>query len=353
MNPGDWKFHPWQLEPLFGDAWVERWLEVIRRVEEKEPDLKTLADLVVPSLWRKELRFLSYNAKIWGYDKDTRLELARFFKRVLDEVYSVDQFGLQSNLAKNYPAVQSFRNADWQKADRTSSRQIGRISSSCPALAWSLFTDFYYSNAYDMMGLYPAPSFGKNARLMVKQFGPFRCPDLWPQTKKYEYNQILVGAVYQGLTGRFDIINHFITKDSLADKLTHFSVLVDGKPTCEPQALDEIQRTMAGHAAAQFSKLNRLEGDALNRKAAHIKFHQFKEVFSALKMSWKPPQDVLDRMAGESYPNVRLPSSSSFATRVREWKQIVDPRIEFNPTRQRYWKKWIQKRQGAKRYSKP
>ncbi len=342
MSPGDWRpFNVWAFEPLIGDAWIRLWLETMRQAEEQDVDLKTLADLVVPSLWRKELRFLSYDAKVWGYGKKDRLRLAGFFKRMLDEVYDADPFGLSSNLPKSYPPVTVFENADWQKADPESARQVGRISSSCPSLSWSLFTDFYYSNSYELMGLFPAPSFGKDALLMVKQFGPYRCPGLWPKTRAYQYDQILIGAIYKNLSGRFDIINHFITSDSLPRKMTHFAVLADGKPVSDLRALDHLQHTLAAYAKEQFPVLDGLPFEALKKKGAQIKFHQFKAVFDALKIDWKPPKDLLSCLEGVSaYPDVHLPSAASFESRVKQWEALLDPRIDFRATQRKRWDEW-------------
>ncbi|HLD76052.1 MAG TPA: hypothetical protein VI874_03465, partial [Candidatus Norongarragalinales archaeon] len=227
-----------------------------------------------------------------------------------------------------------------QKADSKPARLVGRISSSCPSLSWSLFTDFYYSNAYELMGLFPASGFEKGSVLMVKQFGPYRCPKLWPHTRKYVYNQILVGAVYKGLSGRFDIINHFLTKDSLAEKMTHFAVLADGKPVQELQELEKIQQTLAGYAKEQFPVLDQLPFESLKQKGAEIKFHQFKAVFDALKIRWTPSKETFSRMKNIAFPDVRLPSGTTFDARVKQWETLLDPRIDFDASERRRWNGW-------------
>src|SRR3989338_11465464 len=98
MNMADWKpLNIWLLEPYYGDLWVEKWLKIANHVETKKINVNNFCYTVVPSLWRKELRFLMWGSKIWNYDQRKRLQLCLFLKKILGEVYERDLFGLNSN----------------------------------------------------------------------------------------------------------------------------------------------------------------------------------------------------------------------------------------------------------------
>ena len=343
MNPSDWQpFNVWKFEPFFGDEWVDLWLWAALEAEKGKVDFKALAHSVVLSLWRKEFRFLMRSAKIWGYSKADMMKLARFLKKLLETAATGDYYGLRYNFAHSAKEVKAILDLPLVEPYPALSSAVGLLSASCPALSWGLYTDFYYSNSYELFGLYDASAkFGKGSSLMVKKFGPFRCPGLWPQTKNFQNNNLTVYAVYKDLQGHFDIINHFVSKDSMPRKLTHFLVVADGKMVESESDLLRLAEYFSRAAAVQWKRTSSLSFEQAKKKTLEAKYYQYNEFFSLLGRDWRPSKKVYARIKGRPLAPFEFPNFAGRLAKKAYWKKLIDPRIDLKASEKTRWANWI------------
>ncbi|HLC48107.1 MAG TPA: hypothetical protein VJI13_03450 [Candidatus Norongarragalinales archaeon] len=341
MRVADWQpFNIWLLEPFVGDFWVDKWLGAIKKINSGKMGLRRLSKTVKPSVWRKELRFLMWSAKIWGYDINQRMEIASFFHQMLCEIFEEDKFGLYSNKPDPKSAYEIMQ-LPFRQATPELSKELGKLSSSCPAISWSLFTDFYYSNSYDIYGLYDARDFfGKGSALVIKNFGPYVCPELWPESRNYKYNKITVYSIHKKLEGHFDIINHYMGNDNWASKMTHCLAFVDGKEVGSAKELHGIQDYFAELASEQFGRFSDLSFEEVKVKCTETKWYQFKDFFAALGEDWRPPKKALDRFGGKELAKFEFPEYKNEREKTGYFMKIVDPRKELDSKTAQFWRGW-------------
>ncbi|MFH0971003.1 MAG: hypothetical protein V1835_00400 [Candidatus Micrarchaeota archaeon] len=342
LQEPDWRpLNIWRLEPYFGDFWIEKWLGAIEKIGREKIPLKVLAHSVMPSVWRKEFRFLMYHAKIWGFAKKERLKLIDFFNEMLLHCYKTDPYGLKSNKPHSEEQLDEIFRMHFRKTSPQLTKEVVRLSSSCPALSWSLYTDFYYAGAFEQFGVYDAgKKFGKGAALIVKKFGPYLCTELWPESRRFRYNNVMVYSIYRNVRGYFDIINHFISSENLAEKLTHFIVLADGKEIADSDELHKIQMQIAEYAAEQFENVSNLSFEEQKIYCAEAKWHQFKDFFALLHEGWKPPEEFYERVKGKELLKSPTPKFESKEEAKRFWINLFDPRRELRKEEADCWKNW-------------
>lgn len=337
MDPTAWASpNPFLLDPLFEDLWLEKIQELRRVVVAKKINYQTLAESISgPACVRKEFRWALWGMKLLDLPVEKRVDCISFYRDILAVKAPSDIFNLHQALWHSPEEIGKIcRETPWQKITPESKRVVGQISANCPPLAWGLFTDFFYHRAYEVYGLYSGlqkyqPKFDKDSVLVIRQFGPFSAPELWPHTKNYPAFQIVVKAIYNDIQVDFDYINHFTTLDNLPEKLSWFCVEVNGQPVDSLDKLRAINQEIMECAVEQDSYLKRLNKEEQKRHTLLAKFYSLKELFAVAGLSWKPDQSILDRVTNQPLLKIDFSQFKNIDEVESFWRELFDPYHSF------------------------
>lgn len=337
MDPTAWASpNPFLLDPLFEDLWLKKIEQLKNLVEEKKIDFKTLAGFIQgPACIRKEFRWALWGMKLFDWPVEKRLEIINFYKNILATKAPADIFNIHQALWHSEEEINSIvKKENWQMADQESKRVIGQLSANCPPLAWGLFTDFFYHRAYEIYGLYKnvekyQPKFSPNSVLVIRQFGPFNVPELWPHSKDYPAYQIIIKTIYNNIQADFDYINHFTTPDNLLEKLTWFSVEVNGKVVDNITELKAVNQIIMNCAVEQDSYLNKLDEEGKKRHTMMAKYYSLKELFTNLGLSWGPEEQVFERIKNRPLLKINFSKFKNQADVESFWRELFDPYNQF------------------------
>ncbi len=351
MDPTAWAPpNPFLLTPLYIDLWIEKILAVKKCVDDGQITLRELADaLPGPACIRKELRWVMWGGKLHGWETERILEVITFYRDILLIRSPKDPFNLSHALWHSDEDIANVLiNTKWEKSDTPSKRIIGQLNGNCPPLAWGLFTDFFYHRAYEIYGLYNRLDRFDNRLdsdqvLIIRQFGPFAVPELWPNSVKYFNKTIVIKCIYDNIHCDFDYINHFTTDDSLAQKLRFWSVEVDGRPITNLLELKQLNESIVNSAVEQDGYLKKLTAEELKIHTLRSEYYSLKEFFSIAGVDWQPDNKTIERVANKPLLSVSFNKLTNITEAESFWKEVFDPFSSFQRTELVAAKNQIQK----------
>ncbi len=296
MDPASWALpNPYLLDPLISDLWFSRIKNFKKKASERGIGYRQMADKIMgPACIRKEIRWAIWGGKLRDSSQESILEVLNFYKGILESRTPNDMFCLRSSFWHSTEDVNRImRESRWQDADPPRRNVIGALSANCPPVTWGLFTDFFYHRAYELYGLYRLRD---NQCLMIRQYGPFRAQEIWQHSENFSINTITIKCIYDNLSGDFDYINHFTTKDSIPTKLLAYSVEIDGTNVNELNELKSANTAVIEMAVRQDKYLKALDEEGQKHLTVLAKYYALKELFVLTGDSWYPEDEVLKRV---------------------------------------------------------
>lgn len=337
MDPTAWAPpNPFLLDPLFEDLWLKKIQQLQERTQEKRISFNTLANTIMgPACIRKEFRWALWGMKLLGWPTEQRLDIIRFYRDILTARAQRDPFNLREALWHSEEEVISIvQDTPWIVADADTKKLVGKLSANCPPLAWALHTDFFYHRAYEVYGLYKDldrhnPKFSKSDMLMIRQYGPFQVPELWPHTTSFPVDRITIKGIYDNLHCDFDYINHFTTADNIPEKLKYWSVEVDGRAIHESTELKRINEQIVQMVLTQATEYKKLDAEGLKRLTVLSKYYALKELFDFASMPWYPEPEVFDRFVNKELLSIRFTEFKDETDKDAFWRELFDPFAPF------------------------
>ncbi|MBI4049537.1 MAG: hypothetical protein HY395_01835 [Candidatus Doudnabacteria bacterium] len=324
MDPSAWAPpNPFLLDPLIEDLWLAKIKQAKDIVKERGITFRQIADAIMgPACVRKEFRWAIWGAKLRQLPLDYLLELITFYKDILETRAKADPFALNSAYWHTEDQIESIVDKTaWQEATPEARKVIGQISANCPPLAWGLHTDFFYHRAYEVYGLYKLDD---GNVLMIRQFGLFRAPDIWPHSASFPVSTVIIYGIYHDLHCDFDYINHFTTVDNIPQKLKLYNVVIDGKAVNDPKELDVVNNAIIEMAMTQDKHLKALDNEGQKRLTVLSKYYALKEFFELAGMPWYPEDEVFKRFTNRPLLNVKF-SKLEESEREKFWRNLFDP----------------------------
>lgn len=175
----------------------------------------------------------------------------------------------------------------WINVNDDIRREVGRLSAAANSLDWSLYFDVYALGGMVAHGPYP---YNENILIIKNYF------DLNPPIRKIKnkYPELKIYLVYGPIEDlRFDVMNHFTTKENMAGKLIKFSAESGGKSL----NIGQIKKIAAHYnrlAIKQTRYVNNLKPLDIITRGAEIGYYMYKDFFKHYRTDWHPPKGVHD-----------------------------------------------------------
>lgn len=297
---------------------------------------KEIADLVSSA---SALRALLYNPiiigmkvlkcyKILPISSDENIKFILFLFDVLKEKTNGDPFCLDgTNLVLSDSEISKIvKGQQFLEAEKIR-KELSLFNINLQSFIWSVCFDVMAPYGMEIHGPYNVSKlFKPNSVMIVRDFFDFKQP-LW--NLNLGFDTIRIMNVYQNINFRFDMSDHFVTDKSPSNCMTHWCVLVNGKPV----NLEKVQQISAYITEAR--RKQRAFVDSLNpleivEKSAEINYYTLRKLWEAAdKKDWKfslPRIKNVIKNKGLKYWN-------KFADRklqdISFFKAIYDPRTDF------------------------
>lgn len=337
MDPSAWAPpNPFLLDPLFTDLWFVKILECKKRAAEKGLSFSALAQSIMgPACVRKEFRYALWGAKLREWPFEKTMEIINFYNNILASKAPSDPFAMQHAYWHSEEDLRAMATeTKWIPADAAMKKIVGRLSANCPPITWGLHTDFFYHRAYELFGLYRGINkydarFAEKDVVVIRQYGPFRAPEIWPHTSAFPIDRVTLSCVYDNLHGDFDYINHFTTTDNIPEKLKYVSIEVDGRVVEDLRTLEQVNRDIIAMAVEQDRYLKQLDGEGQKRLTVLSKYYALKELFALVDMPWYPEKAVFERWSNKPLLDISFSQLGSIEEKEAFWTELFDPTIPF------------------------
>lgn len=298
MEPIDF-FH---FYPIYSDLWVEKIYNAIITFEEKYPN-KNITD-VLPNASSMRAIFLFI---IYRYRHDSSPDKVKYKKviqtllKAMKHVCPEDTFAFKSHICQiPYAQNEYLSTLDFQKTTPEIVRALGNMYLGASSLVNATFNDVCTDNGIDVYGPYDvSDQFGKGSVLVIKEFPRLRAVSLWKDLENLNFNTIRQYTVYKDVDVTIELVGcHFIVNGKPArESLTNFYLEVDGKGVNTLEGMNKINNELFEKSASIYQQVKSMNIDDLKQNILRQENHQFKDLFEAVGIDWKPSQHMQDRVA--------------------------------------------------------
>lgn len=240
------------------------------------------------------------------------------YKKIQNDIFCVK--GTHNVLSKG-EISNIIKKTKWIKTDKETSKEPSKLSIAADSLDWSLYFDVFAIGGMVAHGPYRC----KDGILMVKDWFDLN-PPIWKIRNKYP--KLLMYLIYKPIKDlRFDIMNHFTTKENMPEKLLKFSVIC-GRRTSNIEQIKKLTSYYNRLTIKQTQYINNLKPLDIITKGTEIGYYIYKDFFDYYKMDWRPPKKVYANIKRQGLKHWnRYKSKPSLATPQNV--TIFDPRSDF------------------------
>lgn len=204
------------------------------------------------------------------------------YEKIRNDIFCVE--GTNKILSKD-EVTNIIKNTKWIKTNKEISKEVAKLSIAADSLDWSLYFDAHPIGGMVTHGPYRC----KDGMLIIKDWFDLNPPS-WAVENKHP--KLLMYLIYRPIKDlRFDIMNHFTTKQNMPKKLVKFSV-VRGKKIMNAEQIKKLTSYYNRLTLKQTQYVNSLKPLDIIVKGTEICYYAYKIFFDYYKMNWRPPKKV-------------------------------------------------------------
>lgn len=323
------------FHPLFAREFVTRMGEVVDEKERQGVPVKELADgLQLPAALPSQLYFLLLDLKASNAGRGERERLANFYFDMIRTKLKDDVYHFRSHILRTKSEVRGLlREIKLHDANPDIARLLAQTYNAMYNLGAGLYLDFYMDYAVENEGAYDVSDiFGPDHILLIKRARGFRPVEVWPMSKDFVADEIVLYTVYTGVKYRCDGISiHSVYEGDTINGLVKFAVEVDGKFVYSTDELKKLREGLERASVEQWKCLKNLDFETQKRKGLEIRLYGMKGVFDRLDMDWRPTKEMLNAIKGRGFAVDLWKQPDDVAKRREYWRGILDPRLDVYP----------------------
>lgn len=326
---GGWQpFDPFTFWPVYGRQWLDRLWQAKETAQQQG---KTPTDLSKGFLGlvtlRIELHTVPLMAKSCNYDKEKTMKLMNWFNDILCAKASEDPYGFNSTKIHEYDDVkQMLTLLPFHTAAEGEAREIAKLAHACKELSWSLYTDFHYTQWFEIFGPYDA---GNGKQLLLQAFTNFEPKEIWPDYAGFEPNNVYIYTVYEGAEIKLDQWSHATSTGQLPAKMRKVFILAHTKIIETPEQLKELRERMEAAAVSQGQRVKQMDFEGQKQWLVNAHCYTYRDLFNLLGLDWKPSVEMLEVVKGKPLLTVEYPEFKTLEEKKEFWKKLFDPRDDF------------------------
>lgn len=292
------------------------------------------------------LRFFMMNSGSTGLKVGEYLKLApisiqdnitmfKWLIEILKNLTQEDPFCLEGkNIIWDKSKLDDFVNkSNWvdfnDKLELKSS--INLLSVNLFTLCWSFYTDYFGADGSERHGPYKLneTKFGKDAKLLVREFFNLRPDEIWPSAKNLPFKSVILAQIYNDVPIYLNWGNSLVNSKGLTEHNNFFSLIVDGKSITDKDEIDKIIKIITNISQEQTNFVNSLELKDKIRKCAMLSYYGLKDFYLHFSDKWYPEEKIENafKVLGDGPLNIKEESNRN----IEKKKSILDPRIQWNP----------------------
>jgi len=284
------------------NAFFDKLYQAITTIKEKEYSKEVISKTFsCPSA----LRF-AFLLLIWEYSysdhkyKEKFKEIAEFIVGMLNYMMKEDVFCLNRNIAHSREEIKDvLESTPWNSADPNMARELGKLYTSCAALAFSLYRDFFPQISHEIYGPYDVSSkFGKDAILIIKHFPKLLPKEIWPDLN-YIYEDIKIFQIFKNIKLKCEIIGmHTIYEGDIINNVVGYAVMINSK-FVDVEQIKNTTKEISEITTRQIQVYDSMTTDGLAKKSLDWECYQFIDFFKLAGMDWRPTKEMLFAIKGK------------------------------------------------------
>jgi len=328
-----WPLNAAQIDSYFD---IDEGLDMYYRLKKlrETKTIKEIADLMpAPDMIRA---FLLHNAivglkvanklNIQKIDKEKRVDYVNFLFDIIGKKVKSDIFCLDGkNLLLSKEELEEFIKNLKKVQGRDDQRKIASLIVGANNMCYTLYYDFFVAAGFYLHGPYDvSQKFGEETILLIRDYHNINPKDIWPDLD-IPYSKLKVLCVYKDLNLQLNFVNQPITKDSIADKLVAYKILLDDKDVgiSEVEGLDSIFEEVRFNQTRKIESMSDLDKV---RKGAEISFYFFKKLRESMGDPWMPPNQIENTI--KQFGNKFIEKFKNSQPDLDRWRRLFDPRID-------------------------
>lgn len=323
------------FHPLFAKEFVSRISEVVDEKDKQGVSIKELAKgWQLPSGLPSQTYFLLLDLKASRTEKRERERLANFYFDMLREMRKDDIYGFKSHILRIDGEVNSLlKKIKLQDASPEIAKLLAQIYNGMYNLGAGLYLDFYMDYVLENEGPYDVSKiFGPGCILIIKRAKGFKPVEVWPETKGFVADEIVLYTVYRNVNYRTDAISvHSVYEGDTINGLVKFAVEIDGKTVNSVSGLKKLRTELEKASVEQWGRLLNLDFETQKIKGLEIRMYGMRGVFERLDIDWRPTSEMLKAIKGKKFALDFWKPPEDLGERKAYWRKVLDPRIECYP----------------------
>ncbi|MFA5878150.1 MAG: hypothetical protein WC845_02165 [Candidatus Staskawiczbacteria bacterium] len=298
MLPGNWgPIDLLEYTKHSNNAFFDKLYQAIEIIKKKGyPQEEIAKTFSCPSALRCAFLYMTWE---YGFSDHSRKkefnEIAEFFVDVLGHMMKEDIFCLNRNIFHNDQEIKDiFGSVPWSVADTQIARELGKLYTSCAALAFALYRDFFPQISHEVYGPYDASSkFGKDTILVIKHFPKLFPKEIWPSLE-YKYGDIKIFQVFKNVKFRCELIGmHTVYEGDIMNGLVVYAVMAGGK-FVGIEEIKNMSREIAEITTKQIQVYDSMPMEEIKKKTLEWECYQFFDFFQLAGMDWRPTIEMMD-----------------------------------------------------------
>ncbi len=266
---------------------------------------------------RANIFYLAHEYQGSDHTQKTRTkEVMDFFVELLFAMYKKDPWGMESSIIYSEEEAHRILNeTPWAEGERQIARELGKLSNSGSALAYSLYRDFFPQEGYEIRGPYDtSEKFGPGSIFIVRDFVKMKPVELWPDIAELKHESLRIYQIYQGVTFRSEWVSmHSVYGGDNLGGLKAYAVQVDGEWISEPEKIKALSEYIAVVATDQSDVYEHMSVAEIKQKTLEWLCYSYYDFFKFAKTDWRPTAEMQAAVMDKDFPErTDLPSFPSY-----------------------------------------